>query len=235
MEDDVNQACVQQKGFRIPCGGASQNSVNPEKPSSMRPWQLDAFESLKDATHMILNAPMGSGKSTLMCFLAAFKMRQDPTLRCIIAVPQTIIASGFGEDRLKIPDGEEIEWKSEHNLCESGPRVKTGDYILRWLTQPHGNFSERILVCTHAGLLAAYKKLQKLGQLSLFTNCLLWLDEAHHIMNTSAPDIEDLILNNGIGGLVAYLLSCKNRNIQIGLTTASFFRGDRLSLLTVSV
>ena len=45
-------------------------------------------------------------------------------------------------------------------------------------------------------------------------------------------DIDGEIISNGIGALVKYLLNQPNNNIQIGLTTASFFRGDRCSLLT---
>ena len=38
----------------------------------------EAFDRLKDATHMILNAPMGSGKSWEMCLLSSHKMAADP-------------------------------------------------------------------------------------------------------------------------------------------------------------
>lgn len=71
---------------------------SPEKEdsfSSMRTWQVDAFNDLRDTPLMILNAPMGSGKSWLMCALAAFKMQKDPSLRTVIGVPQSIIAFGF--------------------------------------------------------------------------------------------------------------------------------------------
>jgi hypothetical protein len=43
---------------------------------------------------------MGSGKTLMMCFLSAHKMKADKNLRTIIAVPQTIIAPGFSEAAL---------------------------------------------------------------------------------------------------------------------------------------
>ena len=76
----------------------------------MREWQKHAFEHFKDDSFMILNAPMGSGKSWMMCFLSAFKMRKDPSLRCIIAVPQTVIAPGFTSAKLQMPDGTKLNW-----------------------------------------------------------------------------------------------------------------------------
>ena len=61
---------------------------------------------------------------------------------------------------------------------------------------------------------------------------LIWIDEAHHLMNTASEDFPSMVENNGIGKVIEYLLYQTDRNIQIGLTTATCFRGDRLSLLT---
>src|SRR5207302_4106071 len=44
-------------------------------------------------------------------------------------------------------------------------------------------------------------------------------------------DFPEISVSNGIGELVAFCLQDTNQ-IQIGLTTATFFRGDRSSLLT---
>ena len=51
-----------------------QPLTNKSEFSSMRGWQIEAFNELKDAPRMILNAPMGSGKSWMMCLLSAYKM-----------------------------------------------------------------------------------------------------------------------------------------------------------------
>ncbi|GAB4185879.1 MAG: hypothetical protein Tsb0015_03220 [Simkaniaceae bacterium] len=209
---------------------------SPEKEdsfSAMRTWQIDAFNDLKGAPLMILNAPMGSGKSWLMCALAAFKMEKDLSLRTVIGVPQSIIASGFTRAKLTLPNGAKINWKVTYNLCaESKSDRRTTNELIDWLANPLSDFEDRILLCTHSTLLRAFRKLEKEKRLDLLSNLLLWLDEAHHVMNTASEDFPEIVDSNGIGQLVEHLLSQPVQNVQLGLTTASFFRGDRRALLT---
>lgn len=204
--------------------------------NAMRTWQIPAFERLKDSPCMILNAPTGSGKSWMMCLLSAFKMKQNERLRTIIAVPQTIIASGFLKAKIVMPDGAKIDWQVKHNLCDY---KKTGqgtvDYIIEWLSADSQSFNDRTIICTHATLLALYRELKGSKKLYLLQDVLLWIDEAHHVKNNAIDGLEDAILNNGLGELTAYFLAIQERNVEIGLTTASFYRGDRCSLLTTDM
>ena len=196
-------------------------------------WQKHAFDLLKDAPFMILNAPMGSGKSWLMCLLSAYKLKADSSLRGIIAVPQTIIAPGFADAKLQMPDGEKIHWSIHNNLCKEQAAKSTVKTMIKWL---EGNSStylgDRVLLCTHAALVTVHKKLKEQGRLELLNNLLLWIDEAHHVKNNAIEDFEGAVISNGLGELVAYFLNGYGKNMQLGLTTASFFRGDRGSLLT---
>lgn len=197
---------------------------------AMREWQEEAFDLLKSVDHMILNAPMGSGKSWLICLLSAYKMKLNDKIRCIIAVPQTIIANGFTEANLLMPDGEKLHWIAQHDLCFEQPSEGTIAYVIKWLKGPYGFFGDRVLLCSHATLVAVYKRLKETNQYNLLSNLLLWIDEAHHLKNTSVEGFENAVVSNGIGELVTYAQN--QPTIQIGLATASFFRGDRLSLLT---
>jgi superfamily II DNA or RNA helicase len=201
---------------------------------AMREWQIRAFDRFKAEPLMILNAPMGSGKSWFMCLLSAFKMKTDRSLRSIIVVPQTIIASGFINAKIQMPDGEKLHWQIKHNLCKEECSKGTVNYFIKWLEKESRSIvlSERVILCTHATLVAAFKKLKSEGRLYLFKNVLLWIDEAHHVKNVVAEGFDDAVINNNIGELVTYLLDDSLANVQIGLTTASFFRGDRASLLT---
>lgn len=198
----------------------------------MREWQSRAFGMLKDTRNGILNAPMGSGKSWEMCLLSAHKLKKHPELRCIIAVPQTVIASGFEEANLLMPDGEKLRWFAQHNLCMDTPNEGTIKAVIKFLQGPYGFFQDRILLCTHATLVAVYKRLKEEGKLSLLRDLLLWIDEAHHLKNAAASDFEGAVISNGIGELVAHVLIHEKLNVHLGLATASFFRGDRCSLLT---
>src|SRR5207302_993302 len=152
-------------------------------------------------------------------------------LRCIITVPQTIIASGFLDAKLEMPNDEKLHWSPLHNLCEKTPLEGTVNYLITWLQRPFSSLDDGVLICTHATLINAYRRLKQHNHLGLFQNLLLWIDEAHHIKNVSMEDFPEISVSNGIGELVAFCLQDTNQ-IQIGLTTATFFRGDRSSLLT---
>jgi hypothetical protein len=81
--------------------------------------QPQAFKALKDKQHVILNAPTGWGKSVVIAFLVACKLLRNPQLRCIIAVPQTVIARGFVKDwKLRVA-GKLVDWVVQHNLCHA--------------------------------------------------------------------------------------------------------------------
>jgi len=214
---------------------ASSGSDTHDGFDSMRDWQISAFQALKDVTFMVLNAPMGSGKSWMMCVLSIYKMKRDNHLRTIIAVPQTIIAPGFLKGKVKMPDGECISWYINHNLCNSEKSSDgTVNYIINWLTGDPKSFNDRTIICTHATLVTAYKRLKLLNRLFLFKNLLVWIDEAHHVKNVTVSNL-NTVVSNCLGELVSYLLRSESIKIEIGLTTASFFRGDRCSLLTTEM
>lgn len=223
---------VKQNGFRFAWEPVSEKpTLMSDGFFSMRGWQEKAFDELKHAPFMILNAPMGSGKSWMMCLLSACKMKKNTSLRCIIAVPQTIIAPGFANAKLQLPDGEKLIWCPKHNLCNKESSKGTVNYIKNWLAGPVDSLDDRVLLCTHATLVKFYKRLRDENSLHLLENLLLWVDEAHHVKNIAMEDLQGPVISNGIGELVTFLLDTK-MPIQMGLTTASFFRGDRCSLLT---
>lgn len=204
----------------------SKQAVVAEGFHCMRNWQNLAFETLKDSSHMILNAPTGSGKSWMICLLSAFKMIQDLSLRTLIVVPQSIIATGFIKANMQMPSGDKIVWKIKHNLCDDElNEQRNARYLLKWLLNDfHADLGDKTAICTHATLVLLHKELIALNQLELLENLLIWIDEAHHVHL-------DETSYNALGAFVSHLLSLKSRNIKLGLATASFFRGDHRSLL----
>jgi len=221
-----------------------QTTVNPIPDGSifmvLRNWQRLAFLALCDTTYSIINAPMGSGKSLLMCIISAYRLLKNPSLRCIISVPQTIIGSGFRRQSFKLPDGRKIDWVPQYNFCNDDeyPDEGTIQGVISFLKGPHASFNDRILLCTHATLVAVYKRLKDRNQLSLLKNLMLWIDEAHHVKNIDM-DVEwaqgtyiSARVSNGIGDLSAHFVDHPEMNLQLGLATASFFRGDRCTLLS---
>jgi hypothetical protein len=200
---------------------------------AMRNWQIPAFELLNNAPYMILNAPMGSGKSWMMCLLSAFKMQENQSLRTIIAVPQTIIAPGFITAKIMMPNDTKLHWQIKHNLCDSQKQNRrTVEYLINWLQNSPTSLNDRTIICTHATLVALHRKLRSIHRLDLLNNLLIWIDEAHHVKNVAIESLNGAVLNNGLGELATHILTSSECNAELGLTTASFFRGDRCSLLT---
>lgn len=197
----------------------------------LRDWQKKAFRKLKKSIHSIINAPMGSGKTWLMCLLSAYKMQKHSNLKTLIAVPQTIIGNGFSEAKFLMPDDSKLHWFAQHNLCQESPNEGTIQYVIDWLQNTPAFFQDRILICTHATIVAVYKRLKDTNQRKLLHDLICWIDEAHHLKNAEIEGFEDSIVSNGIGEFAAYLLQY-GKNVHLGLSTASFFRGDRLNLLT---
>jgi len=208
-------------------------TTEPSRPK-LRGSQPAAFQALKDAKCAILNAPTGWGKSIVIIFLVCYKLLRNRKLRCIIAVPQTLIGRNFVNGGrnvnwcLKIPGIRKlVDWIVNNNLCDEQAN-DTIRSLVSFLKGPHRLFGNRVLVCTHATLAHAYKRLKKQRRLSLLKNTIVWIDEAHHVMNAQMVGRKDTI-SNCIGRLVKYCLAKDN---HVGLATATFMRGDLRHILS---
>jgi len=199
--------------------------AEPTQPE-LRGTQPHAFKALKDKQHVILNAPTGWGKSVVIAFLVAHKLVRNPQLRCVISVPQTVIARGFVKDwKLRIA-GNLVDWFVQHNLCHA-QAANTISYLIQFLGGGHTSLGDRILVCTHATLAHAYKRLKKNRQLGLLGNTIVWIDEAHHVMNAQVAGSTETV-SNILGALIRY---CIAHGSHVGLATATFQRGDMRHIL----
>jgi hypothetical protein len=191
----------------------------------LRKWQEEAFKQLYNERYCQINAPTGSGKTTAERWITFNKLTENWKLRSIIAVPQEIISHGFKETF--ISDGNKIiksEILNAHNLCEKGFSDLKLDAIKQFFKIKFGKLemlSERVLLISHDRLVAFYKWCVKTDNLSLFNDTIVTIDEGHHIRAS-----EDL---NGLGSVVRGLMS--KTNAQLFLTSASWFRGDKMSCL----
>jgi hypothetical protein len=189
---------------------------------SMREWQEEAFLELRNERFWIINAPMASGKTFEIGCLVIDKLIRNPTMRAIIAVPQTIIGLGFKEMKIEMPDGERYDWAPRHDLC-NGTDEKNAQYLLDWLVGPSAreDIQDRMLVCSHSTLVRSFKQ-----NPDLFRDACVVIDEAHHVQYAEHENL-GLELINGIGGLVKWAVTQTGLKLHVGLTTATFFRGDK--------
>lgn len=198
--------------------------------SHLRGSQPKAFSALKGKRHVILNAPTGWGKSFVIICLILWKLQRNRKLRCIIAVPQTVIGTGFSRRRVfKVPGLPKLfSWVVGHNLCgiESTSKSRA---VMAFLRGPNRGLDGRVLLCTHATLAQVYRRLKRTRRLSMFTNTVLWVDEAHHAMNAQVEGSKGTV-SNSLGALVRYCVIKGNNHV--GLATATFMRGDRRHIVS---
>jgi superfamily II DNA or RNA helicase len=183
-------------------------------PMGMREMQEKAFEA-RDAQYLLLKAPPASGKSRALMFLALDKIIHQGIDKVIVAVPERSIGSSFARTDLK-QHGFFANWSpnDEYNLCTPGSdgsksKVEAFHNFMR-------KENERILICTHATLRFACDELEE----TAFNNCLIAIDEFHHV----SADV-----NNRLGDILRNIM--KKSSAHIIAMTGSYFRGDSVPIL----
>jgi superfamily II DNA or RNA helicase len=179
----------------------------------MREMQEKAYLA-RDAQYLLLKAPPASGKSRALMFIALDKLNHQGLKKVIVAVPEKSIGGSFQYTKLK-DSGFFANWEpnDEYNLCTPGMDGSKSK------VQAFKNFlenDEKILICTHATLRFAFEELDELK----FNNCLLAIDEFHHV---SADG------DSRLGELLRSIM--KKSNAHIVAMTGSYFRGDSIPVL----
>jgi superfamily II DNA or RNA helicase len=190
--------------------GQSSNT----NPMGMRDMQEKAYQA-RDAQYLLLKAPPASGKSRALMFLALDKLKNQGLKKVIVAVPERSIGSSFGRtDLMKFGFYANWEPNDNYNLCTPGSdnsqsKVKSfHDFMAS---------DEQILICTHATLRFACEELSE----DKFNNCVLAIDEFHHV----SADV-----NNRLGDLLRGIM--QKSTAHIIAMTGSYFRGDSVPVLT---
>lgn len=202
---------------------------------SMRPSQRE-LHGMKDSPLLIGSQPPGGGKSTAIKFCHIDDVISNSKRKLVVAVPLEGIAKTFGEVTLVFDDGKTIKWSPRVNLCKPTNGTSKLDLLLDFLackdfTQDYG---ERICICTHDLLEAAYKQIKDRKEaecLDLFSNITVVIDEGHHVLNT---DNSLGRVNNLLGNLIDFLVKNRGKieNSKVWFTTATYVRGDRLDILS---
>ena len=179
----------------------------------MREMQEKAFEE-RDAQYLLLKAPPASGKSRALMFIALDKLIKQGLKKVIVAVPEKSIGGSFRATDLK-SHGFFANWElhDNYNLCTPGNDGSKGK------VQAFRNFmenDEKILICTHATLRFAFEQLEE----SKFDNCLLAIDEFHHVSADGDSKLGELLR-----------LIMEKSTAHIVAMTGSYFRGDSVPVL----
>lgn len=177
----------------------------------MREMQARAYTA-RAAQYLLLKAPPASGKSRALMFIALDKLHHQGLKKAIIAVPERSIGGSFDSTQLS-KHGFFTDWTvpPEHNLCTpGGDKGKVG--VFKKFLEGDG----RILICTHATLRFAFDELNA----AAFNNCLLAVDEFHHVSGN-----EDSRLGELVRGIMSHSTA------HLVAMTGSYFRGDSQPVL----
>ncbi len=177
----------------------------------MRDMQEKAYNA-RNEQYLLLKAPPASGKSRALMFIALDKLYHQGIKKVIVAVPERSIGGSFSATDLK-KDGFFASWEPNplYNLCTAGGEKSKVEAFKKFMEN-----DEKILICTHATLRFAFKELDE----KKFDNCLLAIDEFHHV----SADGE-----NQLGELLRTLIA--NSTAHVVAMTGSYFRGDSVPVL----
>lgn len=192
---------------------AQTGQSSKTNPMGMRDMQEKAYQS-RDAQYLLLKAPPASGKSRALMFIALDKLRNQGIKKIIVAVPERSIGSSFAKtDLMKFGFYANWEPNDNYNLCTPG-----SDNSQSKIKSFHGfmDSNEQILICTHATLRFACEEVSE----DKFNDCLLAIDEFHHV----SADV-----NNRLGDLLRGIM--QQSTAHIVAMTGSYFRGDSVPVL----
>ena len=177
----------------------------------MRDMQEKAFNA-RNEKYLLLKAPPASGKSRALMFIALDKLYNQGIKKVIVAVPERSIGGSFGLTNLK-KDGFFASWEPNplYNLCIPGGEKSKVEAFKKFMLN-----EEKILICTHSTLRFAFKELDD----TKFNNCLLAIDEFHHVSADGENQLGELIRN-----------VMQNSTAHIVAMTGSYFRGDSVPVL----
>lgn len=180
----------------------------------MREMQQRAY-AYRTSQYLLLKAPPASGKSRALMFIALDKLQNQGIKKVIVAVPERSIGSSFKKTELK-KFGFFADWLPEdrYNLCTRGADNSKGKIAT---FQEFMDSDAKILICTHATLRFAYETIEE----SKFNNCLLAIDEFHHV----SADLE----NSRLGELLHSVMTKSNAHVIA--MTGSYFRGDGVAVM----
>lgn len=178
----------------------------------MREMQRRVYQKAREP-YILLKAPPASGKSRALMYVALEKLRLGLVKKVIISVPERSIAKSFESISLT-QSGFHTDWnvKPENDLCRSVGESRKSIAFQRFMES-----GDSVLLCTHSTLRFAFEKVP----LASFNECLLAIDEFHHVSADVESKLGEL-LRSVISGTTASILAM----------TGSYFRGDSLPILS---
>lgn len=183
----------------------------------MRAMQARAYDT-RNSQYLLIKSPPASGKSRALMFLGLDKLHNQGIRKVIVAVPEKSIGNSFRSTSLT-EHGFDHDWtvSPRNNLCDmlggEGGKINA---FLRFMES-----DDEIIVCTHSTLRHAFDRIMESDAgIAAFRDCLLAVDEFHHVSADA---------DNRLGELVRSVMS--EGSAHLVAMTGSYFRGDQVPVL----
>ena len=183
----------------------------------MRAMQARAYDA-RNSQYLLIKSPPASGKSRALMFLGLDKLHNQGIRKVIVAVPEKSIGNSFRSTSLT-EHGFDHDWtvSPRNNLCDmlggEGGKINA---FLRFMES-----DDEIIVCTHSTLRHAFDRIMESDAgIAAFRDCLLAVDEFHHVSADA---------DNRLGELVRSVMS--EGSAHLVAMTGSYFRGDQVPVL----
>lgn len=176
------------------CNGSSTKANE----MGMRAMQERAYEK-RGEQYLLIKSPPASGKSRALMFIALDKLHNQELKKVIIVVPEKTIGSSFNNEPLT-QYGFWADWEvaPQWNLCNAPGDDNSGKV---GAVRAFIDSADRVLVCTHATFRFA---VDRFG-VAAFDDCLIAVDEFHHVSANQIVDWEPILFSSWGG--IRYILS----------------------------
>ena len=214
----------------------------------LKGWQVEAVQLGRSARYFNVQSPGGAGKSLVQVMLAQADI-EDTGNKQLILVPKNHIHHGFfDEDAIEftLPGAStSSKWVVRNNFCavsKNDPKTKMLKEFLLADVRNLRKTGRLAAIATHKAMVLAWTSMSRTEKRRALRNITFRIDEAHHISNVfhesdldlfNVKDREEILGDaTRLGRFVQYVLRNGNETVKLHLATATFFRGDKRTILS---
>ncbi len=215
---------------------------------TLKNWQVDAFQVGRPARYFLIQSPGGAGKSLLQVMLAQADI-EDTGNKQLILVPRNHIHHGFYDDesiQFTLPGQQQpSHWIVRSNFCSvSKCEAKTRllrDFLLTDVRELRKE-GRLAAIATHRAMVSAWDSMSDSDKKRAMRSISVRVDESHHLSNIfhesdlhlfNVKDKEAILEDaTQLGRFLQEVLLRDEETVKVHLATATFFRGDRRTILS---
>jgi len=207
--------------------------IDLENSPPHKAWQKKAFDKLRYSKNFIVKAVPGAGKSMLAMFLVVDRViRSNYGKKTLILVPQQQLTKSFldacDKKRMRI-DGKEYAAGISFDCCKDtiSKQEKLYGYLNKQPRDLKAQINTLMCIATHYNFVTVWDRLTIEQRRASVKNLILIADECHHV--SYGEESEEMTI---LGKIFNEILSYKEETLEIGMLSATDFRGDNMEILS---